>query len=67
VDVDPAELPPDPDLDEALELREATGQLWISGRNPETGERCRDRISREDAAAALADARRLREGDDADA
>jgi hypothetical protein len=59
VDVD--ELPPDPDLDAALELREASGQLWIEGTDPETGERYRQRISREDAAAALADARRLRE------
>jgi hypothetical protein len=54
-------MPSDPDLDEALELREATGQLWISGRDPDTGELCREPISREDAASALADARRLRE------
>lgn len=61
MDVDPDTMPPDPDLDEALELREATGQLWIEGTDPETGEHYRRPISREDAASALADARRLRE------
>ena len=55
------ELPPDPDLDAALELREAEGELFIEGRDPVTGEHYRQPISREDAASALADARRLRD------
>jgi hypothetical protein len=61
------ELPADPDLDAALELREASGQLWISGTDPATGEVYREPISRESFASALADARRRREAADDEA
>ncbi len=57
-----SDLPRDPDLDELpVELAEHEGPLRIRARDPETSEIHEALVTREDVAAALADARRARD------
>jgi hypothetical protein len=61
------DLPPDPDLDELpAELREHDGPLTLTG-SDEDGNVWAGRVTREQIASALADARRLREAADDEA
>ena len=58
------ELPPDPDLDDLPEeLIQRQGPFTVSARDPDTGEVFRADITKDDLAAAFADARRYEDDD----